>query len=365
MMGRLFHRIRTLGRRYRVARRQGSSILLDIAAILLALLLSLIATVVLIASYGASPVETLQALFRGAFGTRNAVLETLVQATPLMFTGLAVVVAFRGRMFNIGGEGQFWAGAVAATWTSMHVGSLPGLIAVPLIIVGAAAGGGLWGLIPGYLKAKFQINEIIVTVMLNYAIMFFVSYLVSGPWREPNQYYLQTVRFDASTDLPRFFGSRIHLGLFIAVFLALLVYVLLWKTPFGFDIRAIGDNPTSSRYRGVKVDTMLVLIMVLSGALAGIAGAGELNGLHHRLKLDISNRFGFTGLLVAQLGKLHPLGVILASIFFGALVNGSTGMQIYTGVPVSLVYTVQGMVLVFLLASEGLTRYRIVRVDHD
>ena len=355
----------TLARSYRIAKRQGSSLLLDIAAIVLALLLSLVGTVVLIATYGASPAETLQALFKGAFGTRNAVLETLVQATPLMFTGLAVVVAFRGRMFNIGGEGQFWAGAVAAAWISMRYGSLPGPIAIPLIIAGAAAGGGLWGFIPGYLKAKFQVNEIIVTVMLNYAIMLFVSYLVSGPWREPNQYYLQTVRFETATDLPTFFGSRIHLGLFIAVLLAVSVYILLWKTPFGFDIRAIGDNPTSSRYRGVKVETMLVLIMVLSGALAGIAGAGELNGLHHRLKLDISNRFGFTGLLVAQLGKLHPLGVIFAAIFFGALVNGSTGMQIYTGVPVSLVYTVQGMVLVFLLASEALTRYRIVRVDND
>lgn len=355
---------RVLGK-YRVARRQTSNIALELATIFVAISLSFIFSAGLIASYGADPIEALHALFRGAFGSRNAILETLVQATPLIFTGLAVVIAFRARVFNIGAEGQLWAGAIAASFISMNLPFLPKPILLSIIILGSAALGGFWGFIPGYLKAKFGINEIIVTVMFNYLIMFVTSYLVSDPWREPNQYYLQTIRFAENARLPTFFDSRIHLGLFIALGLSVVMEILLWKTPFGFDVRAIGDNPTAAKYRGINISVVIILVMVISGAISGIAGGMEVCGLHYRLKMDISNRFGFTGLLVAQLGKLRPSGVVLAAIFFGALVNGSTGMQIFTGVPVSLVYSVQGISLIFLLASEAFARYRIVRVEHD
>jgi simple sugar transport system permease protein len=349
---------------YKIVKRQKLNIWLEIGAVLVAILLSLLVSAGLIATSGANPWEAMQALAKGAFGNRNAVLETIVQATPLIFTGLAMVVSFRAKVFNIGAEGQFFAGAMAAAWISMNLAYFPKAAIIPLIILGSMAAGAVWGFIPGYLKARFGSNEIIVTVMLNYVIQFIISYLLGGAWRDPSQYFLQTIRFADSTHLPTFFDSRIHLGFFVSLLMVLLIYFLVWKTPLGYDIRAIGDNPTSSKYKGVRINLIMIAVMAISGAIAGLAGGMEVNGIHYRLKLDISTGYGFTGILIALLGRLNPFGVILAAVFFGALINGSTGMQIFTGVPVALVFSVQGIVLIFLLATEAITRYRLERLPN-
>lgn len=347
---------------YRLEKRQVSAMTQNFS-ILIAVVAALLVSGAMIYASGIDARGALLALFQGAFGSRNAVLETLVQATPIMFTGLAMVIAFRGKVWNIGGEGQFFAGALATAWVCMNFPQLPTPLLIILIILSSLLAGALWAFVPGFLKARFQISEIVVTVMMNYIMSSLVSFLLSGPWQAPNDHFLQTPRFSASTFLPTFFSSRIHLGLFLAILLVILVYILLWKTPLGFEIRAVGANPLAAKYKGIRDTTIILIVMILSGAIAGLAGGMELAGLHHRLRLDISTGYGYTGILIALLGRLSPLGVVPAAIFFGALVNGSTSMQIKYFVPVPLVYTIQGIVLIFLLIFDTLIRYRIRKVE--
>lgn len=319
----------------------------------------------LIMTTGAQVGEAYAALFKGAFGSRNAFLETLVQSTPLILTGLAMVVAFRARVWNIGAEGQFFAGAMAASWVSMTLhDDLPAFWLITLILLAAMAAGACWAMVAAYCKTRFNANIIIVTVMMNYIILFLLSYLLGNTWREPGSYFMQTARFERITYLPRFFSSRLHLGFFNALLTAVLVYGLIWKTSPGYAIRAVGVNPVASQFKGIQIKRTILLVMLISGALAGLAGGGEIAGIQHRLRLDISTGYGYTGIIIALLGRLNPFGVAVAAVFFGALVNGSTHMQIFTGVPVALVQSLQGIVLIFLLMSDVLTRYRIRRVSH-
>ncbi|HEY3345303.1 MAG TPA: ABC transporter permease [Anaerolineaceae bacterium] len=331
-------------------------------SILVAILAALLVSAGLIMTSGADVAGALLALFKGAFGTLGACLETLVQATPILFTGLAMVIAFRGKVWNIGGEGQFFAGALAAAWVCLNFYRLPQTALIVTIVLASLLAGALWAFIPGILKARFGISEIVVTVMANYIMTGFVAYLLSGPWQAPNDHFLETARFKASTYLPTFFNSRIHLGFWIAIILVAAAYVLLWKTPLGYEIRAVGENPVAAKYKGIRDRAIILIVMCLSGGIAGIAGGMELAGLNHRLRLDISNGYGYTGILIALLGRLNPIGVIPAAIFFGALINGSTSMQITFNVPVPLVTTIQGVVLIFLLIFDTLFRYRIRRV---
>jgi general nucleoside transport system permease protein len=346
---------------YKLEKRDPSGWLLA-ASILLAVIAALLVSAILIISSGADAFGALGALYRGAFGTWDAFLETLVQATPIMFTGLAMVIAFRGKVWNIGGEGQFFAGALATAWISMNYFTLPAPLLIVLIIMVSALAGAIWAFVPGIMKARFGISEIVVTVMMNYIMMGLVSYLLSGPWQAAGDFFLQTPRLMPSTFLPTFLNSRLHLGFLIAILLVILLYFLLWKTPLGYEIRAVGENPVAAKYKGINNTTIVLVVMLISGAIAGLAGGTELAGLHHRLRLDISIGYGYTGILIALLGRLNPVGVIPAAIFFGALINGSTSMQINYNVPVPLVYTIQGIVLIFLLLFDALFRYRIRRI---
>jgi general nucleoside transport system permease protein len=348
--------------KFKLEKREQPTVWVQALALVIALLAAFLLSAALIATSGARVSDALSALYQGALGSPRAILETLVQSTPLLFTGLAMVVAFRGKVWNIGAEGQFFAGAIAATWVSLNFPGMPRPLLLVTVLLAACIGGALWGLLPGFLKARLGVNEIIITVMLNYVIRYVLSYLLTGPWTEPGDFFMQSPAFAASTFLPTFFNSRLHLGFFIALLLSVVIYFLLWKTPFGYAIRAIGDNTTAARYKGIKMERVIILVMLISGAIAGLAGGAELNGLHHRLRLDISTGYGFTGILIALLGRLNPFGVILAAIFFGALVNGSTAMQILAEVPVALVYSVQGIVLIFIVSADMLTRYRIRRV---
>lgn len=347
---------------YRLEKRE-INIWLQNLAILAAVLAALLVSAGLILTSGADVKGALLALFKGAFGSLSACLETLVQATPIMFTGLAMVIAFRGKVWNIGGEGQFFAGALATAWVCLHWFTLPNQVLIPIIILASMAAGAAWAFIPGLLKARFGISEIVVTVMMNYIMAGYVSYLLSGPWQAPNDHFLETARFKASTFLPTFFDSRIHLGFWIALVLVAVTYILLWKTPLGYEIRAVGENPVAAKYKGIKDSVVIIIVMIMSGGIAGLAGGMELAGLAHRLRMDISTGYGYTGILIALLGRLNPIGVIPAAIFFGALVNGSTSMQINYNVPVPLVSTIQGVVLILLLVFDTMFRYRIRRVE--
>jgi general nucleoside transport system permease protein len=348
--------------RYRLEKRE-VSVWLQGLSIVVAVAAAVLASGGLILTSGASVTGALSALFKGGFGSLDACLETVVQATPIMLTGLATVVAFRGKIWNIGGEGQFFAGTLATAWICLNLYQLPKPLLIALIVLGSLAAGALWAFIPGILKARFGISEIVVTVMTNYIMLGLVAYLLGGPWQAPNDHFLETARFKAATFLPTYFGSRIHIGFWAALLLVVIIYVLLWQTPLGYEIRAVGENPVAAKYKGIRDWLIFLVVMCLSGAIAGLAGGMELAGVHHRLRLDISNGYGFTGIMIALLARLNPLGVIPAALLFGGLINGSTSMQVNYNVPVPLVATVQGVMLIFLLVFDTLFSYRIRRVE--
>ena len=322
---------------------------------------------ILIAASDKSVYDSYKALFDGAFGSRRAIYETLVQATPLIFTGLAAAFAFRAKVWNIGGEGQFFAGAMGAFFVSdLWSDVLPRAVMVPVLFIGAVAAGALWASIAGVLKARYDTNEIITTVMLNFIILLILSYLLGDLWRAPDTYYFQTERLPESTHLPLMIGgSRLHWGFGVALGMAVAVLVVLRRTALGYEVRGVGMNRTAGSYKGISISRITVLVMIISGSLAGMAGAAELSGVHHRLQLDISNNFGFVGIIIALVGRLHPVGVIASAIGFGALVNGATTMQIQTGIPAALVDVIQGLTLIFVLTGAVAVRYRLQRTRAD
>jgi simple sugar transport system permease protein len=348
---------------FRVERRERTSRIWGLIALLIALAGSLGLSALLVLYARADIGEAFSALFAGAFGSWKAFLETLVKATPLILTGLSITVAFQGKIWNIGAEGQLFAGAMAGYWVSANLATLPAPVLFLAILLAAFAAGALAGWIPGYLKARLGVDEVIVTVMLNYVILFLLSYLLADPWREPDQYYHMTPTVPEAAHFPVLFpNSRLHAGFLVALMATVLVYWLLRKTRLGYEIRAIGLNPTAAEFKGIDVASVTIMIMIISGGLAGVAGAGEVMGLHYRLKSAISTGYGFTGIIIAMLAGLNPFAVVPAAILFGGLVNGSNRMQIMTGVPTPVVYAMQAIVLLLVLATQVLSYYRLRKV---
>ena len=352
---------------WRLERRLYTSPLRELAAVIIAVVGALAISALLVVLGGAGVVESFRALYDGAFGTRESALEALVQATPLILTALAAALAFKAGIWNIGGEGQFFAGAMGAWWFADTFG---GVRPAPLLFVGmflaAAIAGGLWASIASVLKALYGTNEILTTVMLNFVILFVLSYLLSGPWRSPDTFYYQTERMDPATFLPKLVSSsRLHWGFVIAIAVAGLVYFLLARTSLGFEIRGLGVNMTAAHYKGTNIGLLIIIVMAMSGAIAGIAGAGELTGLHHRLQLDITVGVGFTGIIIALVARLNPIGVAVTAIAFGGLINGATAVQVATGISAALVQVIEGVALIMVLVAAVAVRYRIVTGSGD
>lgn len=345
-----------------IEKKQYVSRLDRVLSLILALIISAAVSSILIAMAGADLGEAFTALFGGAFGGWRPAAETLVKATPLIFTGLAAAVAFRGKVWNIGAEGQLIIGAMAAYWASIEFKGLPPFIQIPLIIISAFLGGGAYGLIAGSLKVWFKVDEIIGTVLMNYISVSFLSFMLTDLWRDPQSFYRQTATTPEQIHLPPLFhDSRLHAGFLLALLFSLIIFILLQKTTLGYEIRAMGFNQIASRFQGIGVSKTILLIMLISGGLAGLAGGVDLFSVQYRLRMDISVGYGFTGIIVAMLANLNPLAIVPAAIFFGALLNGSTRMQITTGIPVAVVYALEGIVLLTLLAMEIVTRYHIRR----
>lgn len=334
-------------------------------AVVIALFCALLVASILIRLAGGDIFVAMKALFTGAFGGWREITETLVRATPLMLTGLAITVAFRAKIWNIGAEGQLFSGAIGAYFVVSYLGTDFTVLNIALIIAVSMLAGGLWGALAGFLKAKYGVNEIIVTVMLNYITIYGMSFLLTGPWRDPSSFYTQSSRLPEVFRYPLLFsGTRVHLGFLLAIIVAVIVYVILWKTPFGYEIRFLGSNVKAARYKGINISRTVISIMFLSGAIAGLAGAGELAGLHFRLRADISKEFGFVGIIVALLARLNPFAVIMVAILLGGLGSGATRMQIATGIPVALVNAIQGIIFLFLIISDVVCRYKIRGADH-
>lgn len=292
----------------------------------------------------------------------NPFLESLVASTPFIFAGLAVALAFRSGLFNIGVEGQLFIGAIFATYVGYSLVGLPALIHIPLALLAGALGGAIWGFIPGLLKAKTGGHEVINTIMLNYIAFRLSEWLLSGPMKRPDSFNPISPTIQESAMLPRFFADpiRFHLGFFIALGMAVLIYWFLFRTKWGFDFRTVGANPRAARYAGMNIVWVTIAAMSLSGAIAGLAGANEVLGLNHNLALAFSSGYGFDSIALALLGKNHPLGVVLAALLFGTLRSGALGMQLSAGIPVDIISILQALILAFIAAPAIIrTVYRL------
>jgi simple sugar transport system permease protein len=276
--------------------------------------------------------------------------------TPLLLTGLAVLVAFRCGIWNIGAEGQLYIGALGAALAGILSDSLPTLIHLPLVMAAGFVFGAAYGALPGLMRAYRGANEIITTIMLNYVAIFIVSYLVTGPMRDPGLLLPQpqSPNIADAARLSRIIsGTRAHSGIFIALVAAFVIFLLLWKTVTGYRIRAVGENSDAARFGGINVPRNIVLAMAISGGLAGLAGMVEVAGVRGYLIDNLSPGYGYTAIAVALLGGLHPAGVTLAAFFFAALLAGADGLQRSVGVPTATVLIIQGLVLVFVIGRRA------------
>jgi len=336
----------------------------------LAALAALLIGALMLLALGANPVEAYTAMASGAFGSVNAFADTIVKATPLLFVGAGICISFRGGVLNIGGEGQLVVGALAATLAALTFNNWPGWAVIPACLILGFIAGGIWGAIPGALKASLNVNEILTTIMMNQIAVQGMNFLLRGPIMDPIQiekgsFIPQTARFSLAADLPRLSPTRLHAGVLLAVVVAILVWALLWRTTIGFRIRAVGMNPNASRRAGIHVGRYAVLAMLLSGALAGLGGATQVLGVHHRMFTDgsaagFTGSAGFNGIVAALFGQLHPLGTIPASILFGAMLVGANKMQRAVQVPSALITALNGLVVVFVVGSE-IWRRRLAR----
>lgn len=280
--------------------------------------------------------------------------ESLVTATPYIFAGLAVAVGFKCNLFNIGAEGQIFIGALVAAFVGYSLTGLPWIIHMPLTFLAAAAAGAVWGGIPGWLKARLGAHEVINTMMMNYIAFRLADYLLNGPMKRGGEAGFIPISRDIldSAAFPKFFPDpiRLHLGFFVALLMAFLVWWFLWKTTLGFEIRTVGGNPRAARYAGISVSRVYILALGVSGALAAMAGAGEVMGVNHNMASAFSPGYGFDSIALALMGGSHPVGVVLSALLFGALRNGATKMQSLAGVPIDIISIVQAFVIMFVAA---------------
>ena len=306
------------------------------------------------------PLEVYTAMFKGALGSQYGLAETVVKAIPLMLCALGISAAFRMQLWNIGAEGQFYMGAFAASYLPLTYPQLPMWLMLPGMALLGCIGGGLWGLVPAVLRARWKVNENITTLMLNYVAILWVDFLVYGPWKDPKGFnFPLTAKFTAAAALPNFGDSRIHVGLIIAVVLAAVFWVVFEKSRWGFEIKVIGASEQAARYAGMNIRRNIYWVMLLSGAVCGLAGMAEVSGIVGRLQPNLSPGYGYTAIIVAWLSKLNPAAILLVSILFGALQVGGFFVQTM-GVPASVAAMLQGAVLFFVVGGEFLTQYRFV-----
>jgi simple sugar transport system permease protein len=350
---------------------------------LIAVVLALLVGAIVIILVGENPIDVYKLLFGFAIGNRDGWGNVLFRATPLIFTGLTVAFAFRCGLFNIGGEGQMYIGTFLATWVGFTFTNLPAFILIPLCILAAAAGGALWAAVPGILKAKTGVHEVIVTIMMNWiaaSLTFFLVLKFKAPPTEAmiaagvKQMIPHTSEIAQAARLPRLYTifkflnidfpayNQVNVSFFIAIGVAMLAYYILWKTNLGYEIRAVGYSPLAAEYGGISVAKNIVLAMVISGAFAGLVGTNEIMGYKYRWRQEIFTGLGFNGIAVALLGRNHPLGVVLAAILFGILNYGGAIVNIYTEgrIPRELIMVLQAVIVIFVVISDEVVK-RLIR----
>jgi general nucleoside transport system permease protein len=313
-------------------------------------------------AFGADPFQAYWVMAKSAFGSKNSLAEIVVKAIPLTLTGLAVALAATMLLWNIGCEGQIVWGGIGAAGAALFVTPLlPPALTLPVVILAGMAGGALWALIPAALKAVWNVNEILTTLLLNYVALFYMEHLFFGPWRDPQGYgFPGTAIIPAAANFPRFWGTRVHLGLVFALVFVGLFYFLLNHSKWGYQIRVIGQGSRAARYAGINLTRNILLVMAASGGLAGLAGAAEVCGIHYRLQAGLTVGYGFDGIIVAWLARLNPLAVPLMAALLGALIVGGEQLQSVMGLPSAISLVLEGVLLLGILATDALTRYRLV-----
>ena len=304
------------------------------------------------------------AFFNGAFGSWYAFTSaTLVRATPLIIIGLGFALALRGGALNIGAEGQFYAGAIAATWVGLHLVGWASPLAIGATWIAAAVAGALWMLVPVILRLRYGVLEVISTLLLNFVAEALVSFMVQGPMQEPTHVYPQSEAIAQAARLPLLPGTRLHLGFALAVVLAILLWWIFTRTLWGFRLLAVGEGPRAAEISGrIPVGRMIAVSLLASGAIAGVAGATEVGGVSYALYQNLSPGYGFTAIAVALLARLKPLWIIASGILFGALEAGAAGMQRDAGVPAVIVYVIEAAIIVTLLLIDARQRARLARM---
>lgn len=319
----------------------------------LSVVVALLIGALLLLLNGRNPLDAYASLFQGAFGSVDRFAETLVKATPLLMIAISVSISFKCQVWNIGAEGQIIVGAILATWIALTFKGLPLALLLPLTFIGGLVGGMAWGLIAGLLKAYAQANEVITTSMLNYIAIYLLAYLVHGPMIDPQGFnFPQSPLIADSLILTRLIpGTRLNVSFLVAIAMVILTYIF-WRTTLGLRTEIVGHSHRVAKQVGLKVALMIALVTGMSGAIAGIAGWGEIFGLHYRLIEEIARGIGSLGIVVALLGELHPVGMFVSAILFAALVTGGNAMERNAGVPFALVDVIQGCVILLILARS-------------
>jgi len=348
----------------RFERREHRPLALVIATPILAIIGALAIAGMLIAMAGAPVLTAYWKILTGAFGSRLSTTETLIRATPLILTGLAAAVAFRARLWNIGAEGQFYFGAIAAAAASAHlVGGWPSLLQIPVLFVFGALAGMALLLVPLWLRLRFSVDEVVTTLLLNFVVILFVSMLIDGVLKDPAAFgWPQSEAVADAARLPKLIArSRVHIGLVIAILLAVTMHVVQSRTVFGLQSRAAGLNPAGAIFSGVPLGRTLVIVAMISGGFAGLAGAIEVMGVKGYVTTDLSPGYGYSGIVVAMLANLNPLGVVLAALFTAVMFVGADGMSRSMGIPTYIADVTVALSLISMLIAVFFTQYRIRR----
>lgn len=328
-----------------------------------AVLVTFIVTSIFILLAGANPFEAYYNFIIVPLSSKFSALEVLVKATPLIFTGIAVTFAFAAGYYNIGAEGQLYAGAVAAAWVGATFTNMPAIIVVPLMLILGFAGGMLWALLPAFLKVKLKVDEVVTTLLMNSIIMYIISALLNGPWRDPETGWPKSPEFfEAARFVQLIPKSRLHLGFVIALIVVVIVFIIIKRTSFGLQMRAAGASKAGALFAGINVNRTMLIAALVSGGIAGLAGVSEIAGIHYHLISELSGGYGYTGIIVATLGGLNPIGATVAAMFIGLIDTGAQTVSRVLGVPVYLGDVVQSTLLLVTLGMLLLQNYRIKRI---
>lgn len=344
--------------RFALEKRDSKSRKMTVLVPIASLLLSFLLGAIVLTLSKANPIQTYVAMFKGAFGSQSKIQFTLVKTVPLLLCGLAVGIAFRLKFWNIGAEGQYVSGVIGITWVMQFWTFLPHSLVLPVGIIVGVLFGAIWGGIPGVLKAQWSVDETLATLMMNYIIIGYAEYLYINAWKAPRG-NMGTVRYPEYAWLPRIWG-RVHAGVFFALILVAILWFVLYKTRWGFELNMIGKNQKAARCQGVSIKKNIILAMLISGGIAGLAGVIDSAAVTHQLTKGVNGGYGFTGIIIAWMSGLNPIASIFVAILMAALDTGSDALQITLKLPSAMGEVLQGLILIPLLAGSIFTEYKLL-----